>query len=109
MEMKQYQVTCLNCKGSNIAIVTEVRSGEFEINLNADHRRDPDNIYIISARYRGDMNLGWECMCGNDSRLAREEFKDIKELVVNSGQHAIEHITNSLKKTDKQKFKVQET
>lgn len=108
MEMKQYQVTCLNCKGSNIAVITEVRSGDFEINLNADHRRSPDNVHIISARYRGDMNFGWECNCGNTSLLAREELPEIKSLVINGGSAVIEHLTNSLKVADSKKFAIKE-
>lgn len=106
--MKMYEITCLKCKGSNKAFITEVRPNEFEINLNADHKRNPDNIHIISARYRGDMNFGWECICGNTSILAREEFPDIKNLVINDSEQAISHITSSLTKTDNKKFKVVE-
>lgn len=106
--MKSYRVTCLNCKGSNVAIV--IRNGdEYIIDLNTDHRKDPNNIHIISARYRGDMQFGWECgSCGNTSIIARQEFPQIKELIINGGPSAIQKITNSLKVNDDKKFKMAE-
>ena len=106
MNMKKYLVRCLKCKGSNVASVTEVRPNDFYLDLNEDHKRHPDNIKIISGRYRADMQWGWECMCGNDSRISRQEFPDIERLVVNGGRQAIQKITNSLKITDNKKFKV---
>lgn len=103
---KKYRIKCLKCNGSNTALISEVRDGEFAIDLDTDHRKNP--IFIISGRYRGDMNYGWECACGNDSRLAREEFKDIDSLVINGGKQAIAHITQSLKVEDDKKFRMEE-
>lgn len=107
VEMKSYKITCLNCKGSNVAMIIN-KDGDQVIDLNHDHRRHPDNIHIISGRLRGDLQFGWECMCGNDSRLARQEFPAIRELVINGSEDAIKKITNSLKREDKKKFKMEE-
>src|SRR3990167_191520 len=108
MNMKKYKVTCLKCKGSNEAVITEVRKDDFSIDLNADHRRNPDNIHIISGRYRKDMNFGWECLCSNTSLLARQEFPEIKSLVSGGDESAIEKITKSLGVEDKKKFSMVE-
>lgn len=108
MNSKKYNVTCLKCKKTNEVVITEVRANEFAIDLNNYHKRHPENVAIISGRYRGDMQFGWECMCGNDSRVARDEFQDISKLVINGSKQAIEKITNSLKITDSKKFKMVE-
>ena len=108
MNMKKYLVKCLKCKGSNVASITEVRPNDFYLDLNEDHKRHPDNIHIISGRYLADMQFGWECICGNDSRLAREEFSNVEKLMVNGGKQAIQKITNSLKIEDKKKFLIVE-
>lgn len=106
MNKKHYRVTCLNCNKSNVAIISEIRKDEFSVDLNKDHHRNPDNVNIISGRYRKDMDFGWECRCGNTSIVARSEFPDIEKLVINGGEATITKITNSLKIEDKKKFKV---
>lgn len=110
MEMKKYKVTCLNCSGSNIVSIMDngnVKSSQrYMIDLNEDHKVNPD--YIISGRYRSDMNFGWECKCGNDSRIARQEVSDIERLVVNGGRSVIEKIVEGLKVNDEKKFRMVE-
>lgn len=106
MTSKKLQIKCLQCNRTNTAIVTEIEQNRWSIDLNYYHQQDPSNIAIISGRFRKDMDFGWECVCGNDSRLAREEFPDIKKLVINGGESSIKKITKSLSKTDKQKFLV---
>jgi hypothetical protein len=104
--MEQYKVTCLKCKGSNKVIITDVGKNrqEYMIDLNTDHQKSPGNIYIISGRYRGDMRFGWECICGQDSRVARQEADQIDRLVVNGGESAIQKIMSSLAVQDDKKF-----
>lgn len=108
MEMKSYKVTCLNCDGSNIVKVTEVRTNEYQLDFNEDHFKNPDNIRIISGRYRPDMQFGWECICRNTSIVCREEFKDIKKLVPMGGKAEIERLTKSLATKDNKKFSMSE-
>jgi hypothetical protein len=104
---KQYRVTCLQCHGSNKVLITEIAPHQFIANLDHDHRKTGDPI-IISARYRRDMQWGWECgVCGNDSRIAREEFPQIEQLVVNGARSAVEKITEGLKTEDGEKFKME--
>lgn len=106
MDTKSHRVTCLKCKGSNIARITPVGPNAYMIDLNKDHEENPKEIHIISGRFRTDLEFGWECMCGNDSRVARQEFQNIDKLVINGGESAIKKITDSLKITDQKKFKV---
>lgn len=106
--MKKYKITCLKCDRSNEATITEARKGEFVIDLNSYHRRNPDSICIISGRYRGDMQFGWECTCGNTSIIARTEKSDIGSLLINGGAEAIKHIKMSLIETDEEKFSMDE-
>ena len=71
-----------------------------------------DHTPIISCRFRGDLNWGFECMCGNDSRLAREEREDVDMLVQASDedykQTIIEKLIASLKIKDAKKFRMVE-
>lgn len=107
-DTKRYEVTCLRCKRTNLAVITKVRENDYSIDLNIGHRKNPDNIAIISGRYRADMDFGWECSCGNDSRIARSEIKDVQELVVNGGKSAIQKIIKGLAITDDKKFRAVE-
>ncbi len=106
MNMVSYIVRCLNCGGSNRAMITERKPGvEYIINLNDDHKANPDKIAIISGRYRPDMQFGWECgRCGNYSLVAPQEEKDIELLVTNGGASALEKIKTSLTKSNEQRF-----
>lgn len=110
MEPKKYKITCLNCKGSNEAIISEYgKAGqEYIIDLNTYHQKNPDKVCIISGRYRGDMHFGWECLCGNDSRVARLEVGDVDKLVINGGRSAIEKIVAGLKIADDKKFRMEQ-
>lgn len=92
MDIKNYRVTCLACKGgSRLAII------------NGTQVNYKDHVPIIAARLRGDLKWGFECMCGNDSRLAIQEKGQVKELV-QGGAHAIHKLAESLKIKDELKF-----
>lgn len=102
--MQSYKVTCLSCNGSNIAKITDYQDGKI-INLNDDHKRYPDKIFIISGRYRPDMEFGWECgKCGNYSLVAPQEKNDVASLVSNGSESALEKIKASLKRPNEKKF-----
>lgn len=95
MDRKTYRVTCLKCKGSSVLHI-----------LNGTQVVYKDQMPIIAARLRGDMQWGFECSCGNDSRLAREEKPQIKALV-QGGAHAVAKIAASLKTKDVNKFRME--
>lgn len=66
-----------------------------------------DHIPILACRLRSDLQWGFECQCGNDSRLAREELPQLRQLVVNGGKQALDNIAKSLKVKDKLKFSME--
>lgn len=107
MNLKNYKITCLKCKGCNNAEVKEYPDGFVSINLDKYHRKNPDNIKIISGRKRDDGELGWSCICGNTSIIAKSEKPLIPDLVVNGGEDAIKYLANSLKVSDEKKFTCQ--
>lgn len=95
MEAKRYRITCLNCKDSS---EVQIINGQNVIYI--------DQVPIIACRLRGDLKWGFECQCGNDSRLAKEELPQIKTLV-QGGEHAIEKLARSLKVKDESKFSME--
>lgn len=68
--MNKYRVQCTNCNNTEEIIV------------------DKDNTvfwgkmptYIVSARYRLDMNWGFQCICGNNDIITKQEQKEIANL-----------------------------
>lgn len=91
--LTQYKVVCKKCGGSDILKIT--RNNEvFYTN----------HTPIIAARYRPDMKFGFECMCGNDSRIAPEEKDNIPFLVKNADPKTIAEIANSLVPKNENKF-----
>lgn len=96
MDIKKYSVTCLKCKQTsriNIANNQQV--------IYVDHTP------IIACRLRGDMQWGFECMCGNDNRLAALEKKDAGMLVQNASESAMTKILDSIKIDDKKQFRLE--
>lgn len=79
----------------------------YMLDLDTDHHKS-GSVTIISGRYRKDLRWGWECICGNDSRLSRQEAPDAKQLVVGGGQPAIDKLLESLAVTDDEKFSIVE-
>lgn len=65
-----------------------------------------DHTPIIAARLRPDLVWGFECKCGNDSRVAPEE-KDQLDLLVSGGDHAIEKIAAGLSVSHTKKFNME--
>lgn len=66
--VKEYKVTCLKCKQFNIVPIADDRSVMWK---NTDR--------IISARYRLDNNWGFQCICGNNSLLSKQEEDGIDD------------------------------
>lgn len=64
-----YTVTCESCAGSSVVKISETFQGKIVEWLKIDQ--------IISARQRLDMNMGWQCFCGNNSLMTKQELKHI--------------------------------
>lgn len=95
--VQRCEVTCLGCGGmSRINIV----GGSKVVYV--------DHTPIIACRLRGDMKWGFECMCGNDSRVAPQEKGDVKWLVQASAQGVVERIVEGLRIKDEKKFRLAE-
>lgn len=93
MKVENFVVTCLNCKESSRIKVVNDKDIMYV-----------DHTPIISCRLRGDMKWGFECICGNDSRLAREERDDAPVLMQQGSQYALDKLIHGLKIEDKKKF-----
>ena len=94
MQAEKYEVTCKNCGGHDTLTIVNGREVMYK-----------NHTPIISARFRGDLKFGFECLCGNDSRLARSERPQI-ETLVRGGEHAIEAVKESLLIKDEDKFQM---
>lgn len=94
--MDKYLVTCEKCGGSDELSITSDNKNVFY----------KDHTPIISARFRPDLNWGFECTCGQDSRVAPQE-KDNLETLVRGGEHAIEAIAKALTPKNELKFRIQ--
>lgn len=93
-KIQNVEVECLNCHDkSRLRILND--KDIFYI----------DHVPIIACRLRGDMQWGFECQCGNDSRLAREE-KEQAPMLVQGGEHALKKLIKSLKVKDSDKFRM---
>jgi hypothetical protein len=94
-ESKKYLVTCEKCGGHDELTITQDRTVFYK-----------EHTPIISARYRPDMNWGFECVCGQDSRVAPQEKNQLNKLV-KGGEHSLEAIANSLTPKNELKFKME--
>lgn len=69
MNTTMYRVTCKNCNKFETVPID-----------NENNIHWPIVKYIISGRYRLDMNWGWQCLCGNNDLETTQERKEIKNL-----------------------------
>lgn len=63
-----------------------------------------DHVPIIAARLRGDLNWGFECQCGNDSRLAPQEKEQAMLLVSGVSKERVKAIADRLEQTPYERF-----
>jgi hypothetical protein len=96
IRVENFTVTCLQCKDSSRIRIMN----------------DTDVLYIdqtpiIACRFRPDLKMGFECICGNDSRLAPEEAKDIDMLVATTSKGVIDRILKTIKVKPERKFKME--
>lgn len=99
MKAQKVRVTCLSCNGSALLQIIDDKQVMYI-----------DHTPIISSRFRGDLKIGFECMCGNSSLVCREEKNELDNLVQASDlqykQSVIKNLIQSLKIKDERKFKV---
>lgn len=94
--MDKYTVTCQKCGGHDELSITHDRTVFYK-----------EHAPIISARYRPDLNWGFECTCGQDSRVAPEE-KDQLNKLVRGGEYSIAQIAKSLTPHNELKFSMEQ-
>lgn len=92
--MTKYSVTCLACKNSDAIVI----DGEQIL------WGTPKNI--ISGRHRLDRNWGWECMCGNNTILTKQEDEYITDKV-NPNPKEIADIIKNLVVDNSKKFSME--
>lgn len=66
-----------------------------------------DHTPIIACRFRPDMKWGFECLCGNDTRLAPQERQDADMLVAGAGKDLIARIVKAATATPERNFKME--
>jgi len=91
MNTKSYKVVCLKCDGSSRVDIDDM-DRVFWIDTNE----------VISARKRLDSQWGFECLCGNNDIVTRQEAREIKNLQSPAAED-IEAIIQSIK-PDKPRF-----
>lgn len=96
LAMQRYEITCLKCKKSDVITIDESRH---QI-LRWDKMLATN---FLAGRFRKDLQWGFECICGNDNRLAKEEKGEMAELVQGPPQ-TIKKIADSLKIPDAKQF-----
>jgi hypothetical protein len=94
--MKSYKVTCLQCKESDTVTIEE--SGHRVIDW-----AKQISTNFLAARWRKDLQWGFECKCGNDNRLAKGELSDFSNLV-QGDDLSIKRIADTLAIPDKEQF-----
>lgn len=97
-QFASYLVTCLNCKGH-----AQIRILEGNQVMYIDHTP------IIACRFRPDMKWGFECTCGNDTRLAPQEKKSADLLISGADKNVIKRIVAAATETPERQFKMETT
>lgn len=95
--MHKYKVTCLKCKGFDELQIEEV----------SKRVHFTKHIPIIAARWRPDLNWGFECTCGNDSRLAPQEKDQAELLVAGVPKTTIAQMVKTLEKKPNTRFRME--
>ena len=93
---KRYKVTCKHCGKEDHIKVAEGNQVFFE------------NHTFLSARFRPDGEWGFECSCGQDSRLAYEEKDTAEMLMDGSSKELIKQKIKALKPGNEKLFKMAE-
>lgn len=98
--MKRFKVTCLECGESDIVTIDE---DGHQMLMQDKVMQTP----IASARWRKDLEWGFECFCGNYDLLSNEEKGDWKKLISGSPLR-IAQIVQILAQKPKKRFNMVE-
>jgi len=98
MGFKTYKVTCEKCGGHDDLKITDDKQVFYT-----------EHTPIISARFRPDMNWGFECLCGQDSRIAIEEKAVLNQIVKNANELTIKQLADNLAPKSEHKFRMEIT
>lgn len=87
-----YKITCKKCNGSsklyiNNGVVTYI-----------------DHLPIISSRFRSDLKWGFECSCGNDSRISKQEYSQANLLIRGSSKQGVKAVIDRIKESGEDSF-----
>ena len=97
--MAKYKITCLDCGESDIHTIDEL-----------NHRLITSEKKILTPlltiRWRGDNSWGYQCICGNDNRLAASEMNEF-EFLVAGDPISVKKIKDSVKRPDNKQFKME--
>lgn len=77
MHSKKYRVICGLCRASRQVGIIE-SNGSVLIDWQ-DNNPNPQEAKIISGRKRLDGNWGWQCVCGNDQLLTKQENETVTD------------------------------
>lgn len=91
MNTTTYRVKCKNCKKFEDIVIDDKRNIYWK-----------PVKYIISGRYRLDMNWGWQCICGNNDLLTKQEKREISDLADPDPQQIADVVRSLI--PDKSKF-----
>lgn len=69
MKSQMFTIICTSCKGSSVIRLNETVQGKIIEWLKIGK--------VISGRERLDMNMGWQCYCGNNSLMTKQELEHI--------------------------------
>lgn len=95
--MERYKVTCLKCKGEDY------------LSIFPDGRTVMEKMMqtpFWAVRKRKDGKYGFECSCGNDTRLCKEEAPELEKLVYGTPM-GIEKVRQALAKRTKETFRME--
>lgn len=92
--MERYKVTCLKCKKEAFVRISDGHQIDYEGGMNTN---------LLAGRWRKSLDFGWECTCGNDNRLCKQEKDEMDNLVTGTPQQ-IAQIVKSLNIADNKQF-----
>tara|TARA_R110000868_G_scaffold51283_1_gene162833 strand:+ start:1505 stop:1846 length:342 start_codon:yes stop_codon:yes gene_type:complete len=93
---KHYQVICQECNGQRKVKIADTTIGK-RIDWLEEKQTEP--FTIISGRERLDRYLGWQCLCGNNSLMTKQEQDTIADKS-NPQPQEINQITQNLQNID---------
>ncbi len=97
--MKRYEVTCLKCKESDVLLIEDEQHAIVNFGKGA-------GTNLLAGRWRGSKDWGWECICGNDNRISKQESEYLDQLVTRGDAKTIDDIKKSLSIPDAKQFRM---